>query len=135
MVTCIRPENLTISENVFGLPASIVGTGGFGFPDWMQPKEESYLGLIKPQIKGYDETYYSDTPILNFAGLHDYFQHKISLVEEAIDSDSRLYPVGDKSFGHFVPGISEVQMPAFSFLRQDKTLPTFKEELIELNEE
>lgn len=138
----IRPENLTMSENVLGLQYSYGGTGGFSLYGIEQherkPKE-------KPRFRS-DETYYTERPILDFVSLYNYFQQRLSEVEnyfqqrlteyeEPFDYNLRLYPKGDKSFGDFIPGKSQVQMPTFSFRKQEKTLPTLKEEILELKEE
>ncbi len=138
----IPSEDLTKSEKVLVLQHSHGGTGGFGFYGIEQlerkPKE-------KPHFRS-DETYYTERPILDFVDLHNYFQQRLSEFEnyfqqrlseyeEPIDYNLRLYPKGDKSFGDFIPGKSQVQMPTFSFRKQEKTLPTLKEEILELKEE
>lgn len=127
----IRSEDLTMSEKVLGLQYSHGGTGGFGFYGIEQlerkPKEKPHFRL--------DETYYTERPILDFVSLYNYFQQRLSEYEEPIDYNLRLYPKGDKSFGDFIPGKSQVQMPTFLFRKQEKILPTLKEEIPELKEE
>jgi len=62
-------------------------------------------------------------------------QKRLSEFEEEIDYNTRLYPEGDRTFGEFIPGKSHVQMPTFSFIKQEKILPTLKDEIIETEEE
>jgi hypothetical protein len=115
----------TNSENVYGLSHLIGGTG-YDFIGYDRPTPESYF-IVKPKIPD-DETYISDVPDLNFGELQKKLQKNIFEPQEPIDYDFRLYPSGDKSFGDFIPGISEVQLPAFSFVKEENILPTFVEE-------
>jgi len=125
-------ENLTNSENVYGSQHLIGGTGS-DFIGYGLPKDESYF-VVKPQIPD-DETFYADVPYLNFRELHKKLQKEIFVPQESIDYDFRLYPSGDKSFGDFIPGISEVQLPTFSFVKEENILPTFIEEQSEQDED
>lgn len=142
MNICIRSEDLTMYENVLGIPAQHIGTGGFGFYG-ISGNDKKFFN--KPSLK-HDETYYTDRPYFDFINLYNYFQQKISEFEnqfqqkveefeEPIDYNSRLYPEGDRTFGDFIPGKSHVKMPTFSFIKQEKILPTLKEEIIETEEE
>jgi len=128
----ISKSSETNSENVYGLQHLIWGTGS-DFIGYGQPKAEPYF-IVKPKIPD-GETFISDVPDLNFIALQKKLQKNIFVTQEPIDYDFRLYPSGDKSFGDFIPGFSEVQLPTFSFVKEENILPTFIEEQNEQDED